>query len=497
MIFNSVQFLVFFPIVTAVYFILPKKIRYIWLLIASYYFYMCWNAKYAILLFLSTFVTYVCGLLIEKVKSKEWEEPKKKCYKKIYMISGISINLIILFVFKYYNFAIINLTRVLGFLQLDVELPEFSLILPVGISFYTFQALGYMIDVYRDEIYAEKNLLRYALFVSFFPQLVAGPIERSKNLLVQLQKEQKLTWDNFKEGILLILYGLFLKIVIADRVAVFVNHVYENPEGYQGIFILVATVFFAFQIYCDFYGYSTIARGTALILGIHLMDNFKAPYFSRSIKEFWQRWHISLSSWFRDYLYIPLGGNRKGEIRKEVNLLVVFGVSGLWHGASISYIVWGLLNGIYQVIGDFRKKSLNKYSWLKSSGKNNFSSKMLSQFVTFILVCFAWIFFRAESFSDAVVIIKNMLCFNWHILFDGSLYGLGIAKETFGIILGFIAILLYVDYKKYKGLDVAKSCLKQEWWFQCLIYVGLFWCIVLFGCYGVEYEASQFIYFQF
>ena len=316
MLFNSVGFLIFFPIVLLVYYVIPKKIRYLWLLAASYYFYMCWNAKYAVLLFTSTVITYASGLLLEKAKQADIDELKKNRYKKSVVALSFLSNLGILCYFKYINFILFNPTRAVSLVHIDLSVPAVDVILPVGISFYTFQALSYTMDVYRDEIYAEKNFFRYALFVSFFPQLVAGPIERSKNLLRQLAEPKKFDYNMAREGFLLMLWGFFLKLVIADRIAVFVDTVYGNYTDYGGYYLIVATVLFAIQIYCDFSGYSTIAMGAAMFLGIRLMENFNAPYLSLSVGEFWRNWHISLTSWFKDYLYIPLGGSRKGKIRK-------------------------------------------------------------------------------------------------------------------------------------------------------------------------------------
>lgn len=335
MLFNSIDFLIFLPIVVLIYFLIPDKIKSLWLLIASYYFYMCWNAKYALLLLFSTVITYASGLLIERFKRKYVR------YKKYILIFSLAANLALLFYFKYINFAFDILRSVFEGMHIQLNVPKFDIVLPVGISFYIFQALGYTIDVYRDEIYAEKNFLKYALFVSFFPQLVAGPIERSKNLLCQLATPKKFKFEEAREGLLLMLWGFFLKIVLADRIAIFVDTVYGDYTTYAGYYLILATVLFAFQIYCDFAGYSTIAIGVAKILGITLMENFKSPYLSTSVAEFWRNWHISLTSWFKDYLYIPLGGSRKGKFRKYLNKMIVFLLSGLWHGASMSFVVWG------------------------------------------------------------------------------------------------------------------------------------------------------------
>lgn len=507
MLFNTPQYLLFLPIVVLVYYCIPKKLRYIWLLATSYYFYMQWNPLYITLLFFCTLLTYLCGRIIQKLKDANRDIQQKK--QKLCLVMCLLLNLSILGFFKYVNFGIGILNHFLSFIHMNQIGFTHDVLLPVGISFYTLQALGYLIDVYRGDIYAEKNFLKYALFVSFFPQLVAGPIERSKNLLVQLHAPQSFKYDNLRKGCLLVLYGLFLKMVIADRAAVIVDTVYENSSGYPGFYIAVATAFFAIQIYCDFYGYSTIARGSALIMGIRLMDNFNAPYYARSVKEFWRRWHISLSGWFRDYLYIPLGGNRKGQARKECNLLAVFAVSGLWHGASLSFVFWGLLNGIYQVVEDLAGKIKgcmvkygDRWSWLadeKTEGKNKrFSGELFQTVLTFALVTFAWLFFRAGGLEDALLILRYLFSENnWYVLFDGSLYELGVARNYMTVLLLSILALVVVDYYKYHGRDVADMILCQGWWFRVMINMLMIFVILLYGCYGELYDIQQFIYFQF
>ena len=347
MLFNSVDFLVFFPIVTMVYFLLPHKVRWVWLLVTSYYFYMCWNAKYALLMATSTAITWLSGLLIAKAGEIQ-DETKQARRKKLWVALSFLLNLAILFFFKYFNFFLNNLNALAGLIGVEVQVPAFDVILPVGISFYTFQALSYTMDVYRGEIPPERNIFRYALFVSFFPQLVAGPIERSKNLLGQLYEYHTFDPQRVRDGLMLMLWGMFEKVVIADRVSMLVTYVYDNYTTLPGGAVILATVLFAVQIYCDFGGYSDMAIGAAQVLGFRLMENFHRPYLSRSAGEFWHRWHISLSTWFRDYLYIPLGGNRKGTARKYLNVMITFLTSGLWHGASWNFVVWGGLNGGYQ-----------------------------------------------------------------------------------------------------------------------------------------------------
>ncbi|MBD5507129.1 MAG: MBOAT family protein [Lachnospiraceae bacterium] len=511
MLFNTPQYILFLPIVVLVYYCLPKKIRYIWLLITSYYFYMQWNPLYVTLLFSCTFLTYLCGRLLAYFSAQDDRkaEAGSDTKKKFCFVVCILLNLGILGFFKYFQFGLSILNRLLSFAHIGEISWDYDILLPVGISFYTLQALGYLIDVYRGDIYAEKNFLRYALFVSFFPQLVAGPIERSQNLLEQLHTPKSFSYENIRKGALLILYGLFCKMVIADRAAIIVDTVYQDSATYPGFYVVMATILFSIQIYCDFYGYSTIARGSALLMGIQLMDNFNAPYYARSVKEFWRRWHISLSGWFRDYLYIPLGGNRKGKLRKRGNLLVVFAVSGLWHGASLAFVCWGILNGVYQVIEDLAEEIKERtrgywQKWQQMIGEKGehteqrFSGKLFRMIGTFLLVSFAWLFFRAGELDVAGETLTNLFRVNnWTIFFDGSLYELGVTQNGLNVLFGAIALLFVVDYHKYHGKDVADVFLRQGWWFRVLGIMGLLFMILLYGCYGEMYDIQQFIYFQF
>ncbi|MCD8362741.1 MAG: MBOAT family protein [Lachnospiraceae bacterium] len=498
MLFNSAEFLIFFPIVVLVYFIIPKKIKYLWLLAASYYFYMCWNARYALLLFFSTAVTWASGLLLERIKHGEIDEARKIPAKKAVVALSFFLNLGVLFWFKYVNFAVATLERLLRLVHIQLSLPEFDILLPVGISFFTFQALSYTMDVYRDEIYAEKNFFRYALFVSFFPQLVAGPIERSKNLLKQLADPQKFSFARFKDGILLMLWGFFLKIVLADRLALFVDTVYGDVWSYGGWYLIIATMLFGVQIYCDFYGYSVIATGAAEILGIRLMENFDAPYLSCSVAEFWRKWHISLTSWFRDYLYIPLGGSRRGKARKYRNKMIVFLISGLWHGAQSTYVVWGMLNGLYQVAGELTEPIRTRLIDACGLHRESFAHRLLRCGITFVLVDFSWIFFRASTVRRALAIVRSILTAgNPWILLDGSLYECGLDSKNFWLVLLCIAVLLLADCLKHRGICVRKVILRQDVWCQCMVVVFAIALILLFGLWGPAYSEANFIYFQF
>lgn len=390
--------------VVLIFFLVPQKAKNVWLLAASCYFYMSWNAKYMLLLFFSTAVTYASGLLLayfSAINNRKWKK----------FIVGISffLNLSVLFWFKYFDFILVNLNRILSVLHIRLLNPTFDVLLPVGISFYIFQALSYTVDVYREDTKVERNFMKYALFVSFFPQLVAGPIERSKNLLSQLDEEHSFDFERVRDGLLLMLWGYFLKLVVADRIAVVVDTVYGDYGTYGGGYLVVASILFAFQIYGDFAGYSTIAVGAAQVMGFRLMENFNCPYFSRSVSEFWRRWHISLSTWFRDYLYIPLGGNRKGRRRKQVHILIVFLLSGLWHGAQWSFVVWGGFNGLFQIAGECLKPVRDKMNRIFRLDRDTLGHKAAKVFVTFLLVDFTWIFFRADQLSDAFLIIKSML----------------------------------------------------------------------------------------
>ena len=491
MLFNSTEFMIFFPITLILYWIFPKKYRYICLFIASYTFYMFWNPKYALLMGTSTVVTFLSGVLIEKLK-----------YKRTVVAFSFIINLAILIFFKYFDFLLHNINIVLSALNIQLINKPFDVILPVGISFYTFQALSYTIDVYRGEIKSEKNIIKYALFVSFFPQLVAGPIERSKNLLIQidnLEKVKRFDYDRITEGLTLMLFGYFQKMVIADRAAILVDTVFNGYYEYNSMALILAAVFFAIQIYCDFGSYSLIAIGTAKVMGINLMENFNTPYFARSVKEFWGRWHISLSTWFRDYLYIPLGGNRCSNIRKSFNILVTFLVSGLWHGANFTFIAWGAIHGIFHIIEEqlkpIKEKYLNKFK-LKT---NAFSFALIEIVITFIIVDLAWIFFRAETIHDAIHYIQRIFTrIDLWTLFDGTLYGLGLNIFEMNILIIALFILISIDLVKYiRKESIFEFLNKQNLYFRWFVMLFLIFYIIIYGKYGAGFDPKQFIYFQF
>lgn len=490
--------MLYFPIVIGLYFVIPSKWRKMWLLLASYYFYMSWNAKYVLLIGTSTIATYISGLLL----SKCMEEKAAVWKKKTIIVSCMILNLGILAVFKYGNFTIDSVNAILKMFHMNVIDRKIDLLLPVGISFYTFQALGYIVDVYRGDVEAEKDFCRYALFVSFFPQLVAGPIERSKNLLNQMRGIEKIRLWNARRvtsGAILMVWGFFMKMVISDRIALLVNQVFDNYRVYGSTELILAALGFTIQIYCDFGSYSIIAIGAAKIMGFELMENFNTPYFARNIRDFWSRWHISLSTWFKDYLYIPLGGNRKGKWRKALNLMIVFLVSGLWHGARWNFVAWGGIHGLYQVIGDLTRHTKEKIIKRLQIKTECMSWKLLQTVITFSLVVFAWVFFRADSITDALYFIKRMLIRQtpW-ALFDGTIYTLGLDATEMNILIFSIIVLLLVDLIKYrKKINLDEFLFEQNIWFEWLVLIVLIGMIFVFGEYGPAFDVQQFIYFQF
>ena len=494
--FNSMEFLLFFPVVVLIYFIIPHKVRWVWLLLASYYFYMSWNPKYALLMGTSTVITYLCGILIGRTQQKK---SKNQIFmKKLWVVLSLVLNLAILFFFKYFYFAVSSINSIFSYLNLAPVQVSFDVILPVGISFYTFQALGYTLDVYRGEIKPEKNLGRYALFVSFFPQLVAGPIERSKNLLHQLREKHTFDLDRVKDGLLLMLWGFFLKIVIADRAAILVDQVYNHYEEYGAVALILATVLFAVQIYCDFSSYSNIAIGAARVMGFHLMTNFEEPYLASSVAGFWRRWHISLSTWFRDYVYIPLGGNRVKKGRWAFNVMVVFLLSGLWHGAGWTFVIWGGLHGAYQIIGGYLRPWKQKI-WKAMHVNADAASFRIGQIlVTFLLVDFGWIFFRSNSLDQAKTIIRKMFVeFEWPQLSLNYLTTLGLDYQQLMILLGAVLVLAVVSLCHYRGIHIRPLIERQQLWFRWSCYLSLLFAVLSFGILGVRYTTSPFLYFQF
>jgi D-alanyl-lipoteichoic acid acyltransferase DltB (MBOAT superfamily) len=449
---------------------------------------MCWKIDYIVLIIASTLIDY---FVAQKMATIETKIKRKK-----WLLISIITNLSILFGFKYFNFFNENVQALFNSLNIFYGVSSFDLLLPVGISFYTFQTLSYTIDVYNGRTQAQKHLGIFAVYVSFFPQLVAGPIERSKNLLPQFYIEHKFSFNRIKYGLQQMLWGFFKKVVIADRLAIVVDAVYNNLDDYTGISLLVATLFFAFQIYCDFSGYSDIAIGSARIMGFELMDNFKRPYFSKSILEFWRRWHISLSTWFRDYLYIPLGGSRVVKWRWYYNLFITFIISGLWHGANWTFITWGGLHGIFLILAIILTKP-ERYIIKMLRLDNSIIHKIYKVTFTFSLVCFAWIFFRANNISDALYIINNLFIdisdYSDIQKMKINLRGIGVGLNE--ILISISLIILMEVYNIYeRSGDVWKKLEKKPIWIRWGFYYILLFCILFLAPYS---RLNNFIYFQF
>lgn len=485
MLFNSIEFLIYFVLVTTVYFAVPNRWKWFYLLLASYYFYMCWQPKYIVLILISTIIDYWAG--------RRMGELEDKTRRRKYLLLSLAANLGLLFSFKYFNFFGESVNAVLTVLNSSYLVPHLSFLLPVGISFYTFQTLSYSIDVYYGQQKPQRHFGRFALFVAFFPQLVAGPIERSRHLLPQFNNPKGFDYERVTDGLKLILWGLFKKAVIADRVSVFVVAVYDHPQDYTGWPLILATVFFAFQIYCDFSGYSDIAIGSSKVLGIDLMDNFNRPYFSKSVAEFWKRWHISLSTWFRDYVYIPMGGNRVARARLYFNLLFVFVVSGLWHGANWTFVIWGALNGFYLLFSIVTEKWRARWCAFIGLDRRPLFHKYVKVAITFGLINFAWIYFRANTLADAVYISTHLFSgLTDTAMLRFVLSGFGEGAGSLVVACGAIGFMEYIhSIQRHSRI---RSMLKHKpMALRLAIYSTMIAAILIFG----EFTANQFIYFQF
>ena len=487
--FNSLDFAIFFPIVFVLYWIVSQKLhlRNILILVSSYVFYGWWDWRFLFLIVISSSVDFYVGNQLNKT-----EDVQKR---KMFLYLSLLVNLGFLVYFKYTNFFIDTFVDSFRLFGKTLEVSTLNIILPVGISFYTFQTLSYTIDIYRKQLKPTKDWLSFFAFVAFFPQLVAGPIERASHLLPQFYKTYKFNYNQVKSGLLLIGFGLFKKMVIADRAALYVNEVYNNPGNFEGIETIMATVLFAFQIYCDFSGYSDIAIGAARTMGFDLMKNFDSPYLSKSITEFWRRWHISLSTWFRDYVYVPLGGSRNGKYRTYYNLFIVFLVSGLWHGAAMTFVIWGMIHGVIIVIEKAISKRKEKLFNLLNIDKATFSNKLIFIMITFTIVCFAWVFFRANSFADSIVIFQGFFTNNFYELFGEKLYLIGLKEHEFTLLVLSILSLTYIE-SFHRKQSIFLFLNKQPIFFRWSVYLSIAVFILIFGVYGSE-MASEFIYFQF
>ena len=486
--FVSLEFILLFSFVVPTYYFLPHRYRWILLLASSYFFYMSWRAEYVVLILFTTACDY---FIARRIHSASTENSRR-----LYLSSSIFINLSFLFFFKYFNFFSKSLASIISIFHAGHRPITLNVLLPLGISFYTFQEMAYVIDVYRGTVEPETRFGIFALFVAFFPQLVAGPIERAGNMLPQYHRKIEFSYGDVVAGFQQILWGAFKKIVVADRLAAYVNEVYGNPKSYTGPTLIIATVFFSFQIYCDFSGYSDIAIGAARVLGFRLMQNFRQPYFALSIREFWQRWHIALSTWFRDYVYFPLAvrAKRVSALQNYINLVIVFVLSGLWHGANWTFVAWGALHGGYLVC-EYSVRRLTNWAqpsteWIPLVWSRKYVPNALRAGLTYVLICTAWVFFRANTLTDATYILKHFLIFPsgpWAITKP-----FGFVVDEFWLALAGILLVNFVD-----GIDssfglsevISKSPFPVRW----AVYYGLTAGILFFGAWG----AQEFIYFQF
>ena len=486
--FVSIRFFVLIMVTALVYYKLPHRFRWIWLLLVSYFFYLSYDPRYTVFLAVSTLTTYGCGLLIADRRTAH--------RKKLWVALSFLINVGILIALKYLNLFSSMLAGVLAVFGCSIPAHQFSLLLPVGISFYMFQSLSYTVDVYRGDVEPERNLGKYALFVSFFPTLTAGPIQKAKEALPRFDEVHSFDYKEARKSCLLILFGYFQKMVVADRLSVLVNTVYADPAKYLGRDSIVAVLIYSMQIYCDFAGYSNIAIGISELLGFRLAANFDRPYFSSSMKDFWRRWHISLSTWFRDYLYIPLGGNRCSAFRQSLNVMTVFAVCGLWHGASLTFLVWGVLHGLYQVVGKLTKHFRELFCQKLKIDAGSAPFRAAKIIFTFLLVTFAWIFFRADTLENAFIMIRNMFLFDPAAFQSGSIFQLGLSGAEFPAALIGILIVWLVDCLQ-KKTDPRELVLKKGTAFRWTFYITAAMVILIFGQYGPINSAQQFIYAQF
>jgi len=485
MLFNSTEYLIFLPVVVAIYYAIKPNWRWLLLLLASYFFYMCWKPEYIILIMASTLVDYYAGLQMAKIRERS--------KRKKYLVLSLIVNLGILFGFKYFNLFSEGTGWILEQFNIFRQAPELNVLLPVGISFYTFQTIGYSIDVYRGVTKPEHHLGKFALYVSFFPQLVAGPIERSNNLLPQIHQKKEFNQQRFVSGLKLIIWGFFKKLVIADRLGIYVSSIYEVPGENTGLPVILATMLFAFQLYCDFSGYTDIARGSARLMGFDLMVNFNRPMIARTIGDFWQRWHISLTTWFRDYLYFSLPNKNKSKTKilqwkLNMNLMITYLLMGFWHGANWTFLLFGLIHSVYMII---ENSTLNfRASLIQNLGLNKAPRllNLVSILITFGLLCFSIFFFRSPSIRESFVLISNSLNLAH---FGEALLDILKNKEVMFGILNIILLLVVEQYHAKHNLIMMIS--NKPLWIRWSIYVGFIFYVILFGIFN----RQVFIYFQF
>lgn len=502
MTFTSYQFFIFLPVVLVIYFLIPGKLRVGWLLLVSVVFIVHFNPRYLFPLLLSAVISYGTGLILDRMNRIAEKKEKARKKKKAILICGIIVAVGILSIYKYWDFFLENMNAVLRLWGKEEFSDSFSLILPVGISYYTFQVISYIVDIYYEKLQAERNFIYYLLYISFFPKIISGPIERADGFLGQIHacsKWRLWDWNRVSSGIILMIWGYFQKLVIADRLLIFVDEVYKNYSQYGSVELVLGAALFFIQVYADFIGYMNIAQGMARIMGFTLKDNFNAPYFAKSVREYWGRWHISLSTWLRDYIYIPLGGNRKGVIRKNINLLVTFLISGLWHGASWNFVFWGGIHGIYQVAEYCLQPVVELVNHKLHTKTESFGYQLMQVIKTLILNIVAIIFFKSATVKDACIYIKRMFI-KWDpwVLFDGSLYNLGIDAKDFKVLLIALVLFFVIDWMKYKSGEQIDSWLSGQCiWFRWGFLFMLLLAVIVFGAYGSVYDAENFIYFQF
>lgn len=481
MIFSSFDFFLFFPAVVAVYWIIPTKFKWIWLLAASYVFCISWDIRAGIALFLVTVISYISGVLLDNFVQK---------FRALFCVGVILLCVSPLLLFK-----------VMGlFMREYIADNNISLVLPLGFSFYVFQAVGYLIDVYRKKVNAEKNFGKYSLFLAFFPRFLSGPIERYDKFNEQISDVPNSSFDynQTKNGLILMMWGYFQKMVVADNLTILVNQIYDEWNQYSGTVVAVGTVLYAIQLYADFAGYSNIAMGAARILGFSLSENFRQPYMATSIKDFWRRWHISLSAWLRDYIYISLGGNRKGRLLKYVNIFLTFVVSGLWHGTSWSFVAWGMIHGGYQIAGEFHQKITGRLSKLFNIKKSHFLYKFGQRITVFLLVDIAWLFFRADGLKTAISMLRHcILDVELRDLINGKFFYMGLHQVEVIVLFIAIMMMIIVDILHEKEFHFREWLIKQKIFIRWTCYVVMFCVLVIAATRQIGADASQFIYAQF
>jgi len=480
----SLAFVAFVVAVYFLFYIMPKKLRWGVLLLASVAFYGLFNPKYLYFLLFTALSTYLTALALGKAK-----------LKKLLISLCILVNAGVWFYIKELPWVLATATRVFAKLDMDFTAPTLNIIVPVGVSYFTLQAIAYLADVAKGKVQAERNPLKYLLFLSWFPAIVQGPISRYDKLMPQLLHQNKFSFDKTRDSLVLILFGLVKKMVIADRIGIFANYCFTNHADLQGVILYLGAIAYSIQLYADFSGCVDLCRGVSRLFGVELVDNFRRPYASRSIKEFWNRWHISLSSWLKDYIYIPLGGNRKGIFVKYLNILIVFLVSGLWHGAGFQFLFWGVMHAVYQIAGAITLPVRRKLKDKLDIRQDSFAERVLQVLVTFHLVALAWIVFRSSGLATALAYLKNMFAAAepW-VLFDGSLFTHGVSQNAFSVLTVNIVLLFVVEHKFPSSKESVTALTSSHLIIRWLVYIVLICNVLLFGVYGSGYDIAGFLY---